>query len=63
MIQGHFCKFINNTTCQKVQCVAAFMKMCIGQFAFVFLLPGHLLNSYIRIDDIEGANFKRIAEF
>lgn len=39
------------------------MKMCIGQFAFVFLLPGHLLNSYIRIDDIESANFKRIAEF
>ena len=63
MIQGHFRKFINNPKCQKVQCIAAFMKVCIGQFAFVFPLPGHLLNSYVRVDDIEPANFKRIAEF
>lgn len=29
----------------------------------MFPIPGPLLNSYIRLDDIEIANFKRIAEF
>ena len=71
MIQEHFGKFTNNTKCQKIQCIAAFIKMCVGQFAFILWwstviicpLPGRLFNSYIRTDDIETANLKRIAEF
>lgn len=35
MIQEYLCKFINNIKCQKVQCIAASIKMRIGQLAFI----------------------------
>ena len=61
---------INNIKWQKGQYIAAFMKCslvslllyCDGTL-LIFPLPGHLLNSHVRIDDLEIANFKRIADF
>lgn len=70
MIQEHFCKLINNIKCQKAQCVAAFIKMCIGQFAFVlWWYPDNMSTTWVLIQlvcknrCIETANLKRIAKF
>lgn len=63
--------FINNIKHEKEQCFVPFMKMCFlvnlllycADTLLIFSLLGHLLNSYVRIDDIEIANLKRVAGF